>query len=622
MSEGRASIVGRIAIEAAAWYTIAGIFLAAYVGLAAAPLASVAAHLHIVTDCIIALACVRIVLFATGLPRPVFRLASSILLLVPLAGLILYYALVLVGVRSWGRVVTWDMVASYLPQAPLLVDATGISVWVVAAILALVCAALFWAVWIYCGRFDWVPLLASRVSRGPLLLAAAGLILVVSLDLHEDLVLPPIAEQEPFSLTLFPAAAAIRMQSIGVDRAAAARRDVVEDAARTSYQPDPKANRRNVILIVSDALRADHMGIYGYARDTTPNLGRLEAAGSARHSAPMHSVCSESVCGLLGLASSRYVHQFSSRMILLQEALARNGYRTVMIMGGDHSHFYGLRKLYGNVDSYFDGSSAEGHYINDDRLVVERVQAMPDWDGRPVMLQLHLMSTHMLGKRHEAFMTYLPSGNYFFVGNRTLGEDGKTYEKAVNFYDNGVRQFDSVVAEITEALRKKGYLANAVVAITGDHGEALGEHGNWSHQNSVYDEELRVPFVMVSYGYRAERPFDGHPMPSQVDIAPTILAELGIPRPATWSGLPLQEAARDDFAYFEQGSLLGLLDRRDPAHKWKYWEDRSRNTAYAFDLGADPAESRNAIAEAPAELKREWWLKTVPIKAQYTDLWH
>ena len=617
MSEVRvARIVGRIAIEAAAWYAMAGAFLASYVGLGA-PAASIAAHLHVVTAFVVALACVRIVLCAMRLPQPVFRVLSSILLLVPFATLLLYYCLVLVGVRSWGRVVTWDMVASYLPQASLLLEASGISMPAVVMAIVVVCAVLLWAIWVYVGKLDWVPLIVARASRATLLLATTGLFLVVTLDLHEYMILPPIAEQEPITLTLFPGSAAIRMQSHGVDRASAARRDLLEEAARSSYHPGANAIRRNVILIVSDALRADHMGIYGYARDTTPNLKRLDAAGMVRRSAPVHSVCSESVCGLLSLASSRYAHQFSSRMFLLQEVLARNGYRTAMIMSGDHTYFYGLRKLYGHLDSYSDGSSAKGYYINDDRLVVDRVAALPDWDGTPVMMQLHLMSTHMLGKRHEAAMAYLPSGNYFFVGNRTLGEDGKTYEKAVNFYDNGVRQFDSVVMEVTESLRKKGYLANAVIAITGDHGEALGEHGNWSHQNSVYEEELRVPFVLISYGYRAERPLDAHPMPSQVDIAPTILEELGIPRPSTWSGLALQQDAQDDFAYFEQGPLVGLLDRRDPKRKWKYWEDRSRETSYAFDLGADPAESRNVLAEVPAELKREWWLKTVPIKAQY-----
>src|ERR1700674_136763 len=145
MSEVRAArIAGRIAIEAAAWYATAGAFLAFYVGRAGAPAASIAAHLHIVTDFVIALACVRIALCAMGLPRPFFRVVSSILLLVPFATLLLYYCLVLVGVRSWGRVVTWDMIASYLPQTSLLLDASGISMPAVVAAIVLVCAALLW----------------------------------------------------------------------------------------------------------------------------------------------------------------------------------------------------------------------------------------------------------------------------------------------------------------------------------------------------------------------------------------------------------------------------------------------------------------------------------------------
>jgi glucan phosphoethanolaminetransferase (alkaline phosphatase superfamily) len=621
MSDVRpARIAGRVAIEAAAWYGMAGVFLAFYIGLVAAPSTSIAAHLHLLTDCLLVLACVRIALCAIGVPRPLFRLLSAAIVALPFTALALYYGLVIVGVRSWGRVITWDMVASYLPQAPLLMEASGLSFPLVMAGLALAAAALIGIAWIFIGRLDWVPLLVARMSRSTLALATIGVFLAATVDIHEELVLPPFAAQEPFSLTLFPASASTRLQTHGMDRAAALRRDAIEQTARASYRPDPNAAHRNVILIVSDALRADHLPIYGYARDTTPNLSKLAATGVLRHSQPVHSVCSESVCGLLGLAGSRYVHQFSNRMVVLQEVLSKHGYRTAMIMGGDHTHFYGLRDFYGKVDSYFDGSmAAAGRYSNDDRVVLEQVAAMPKFDGKPLMLQVHLMSTHLLSRREDQFAVFQPSGSYFFMGNRTLGADGKTYEKPVNYYDNGVRQFDFMVTQIIESLRKNGYLENAVVAITGDHGESLGDHGNWTHQNSLYEEELRVPFLVASFGYRPERPLDKHPFPSQVDIAPTILEELGMPRPSSWTGLPMQGEAQHEVVYFEQGALIGFLDPRDPKKPWKYFEDGRAKKVYAFDLAADPKETRNLFDEVPSAMKQDWWLKTVPIKAQYTD---
>jgi len=611
---GRRIVVGA-AVEAAVWYGAALAFLAAYVGIFHAPAASVLPHLHLLTDGILALALARLALASLPLPRRGLRALSAVLLTAAFAALLLFYGLALLGLKSWGRITSWELVATYLPQAPSLLDAAGFSLAAVLAVLGVAAAALLWGTWVFLRRLDWVPPAAAAISRVPLAFAALGLLLIVTLDVGRVMAVPPVAEQEPISLAIYPAHAAMAMETNPIDRAAWARRDLLEDAAVASYRPNPNAVRRNVVLIVSDALRADHMGIYGYGRDTTPHLSRMNAAGEVRVAPAVHTACSESLCGLLSLASSRYVHQFSSRMFVLQKVLKLHGYRTVMILGGDHTHFYGLREQYGHVDVYYDGSQAGDRYMNDDRLVVDRVGELPTWNGEPVMMQLHLMSSHLLGKRHAGSMAYLPAANYFFPANRT--ENGKVAAAAINFYDDGVREADSVIAAILESLRKKGYLANAVVAITADHGEGLGEHGLWAHQNSVYEEALRVPFLLISYGYHPEGNLAAHPLPSQVDIAPTLLQELHIPQPASWAGRALQLARADDFAYFEQGPLAGLLDRRDPSHPWKYWEDRAHGTSFAFDLGRDAAESRNVIGEVAPALKRDWQLAMLPLRAQY-----
>jgi Sulfatase. len=99
------------------------------------------------------------------------------------------------------------------------------------------------------------------------------------------------------------------------------------------------------------------MGLFGYQRDTTPNIARIAASATLRKAGIVHSSCADSSCGLLSLASSRFVHQFPARPFTLQEVLKRTGYRVHMILGGDHTNFYGLRKIYGAVDSYYDGAS-------------------------------------------------------------------------------------------------------------------------------------------------------------------------------------------------------------------------------------------------------------------------
>ena len=611
-------IIRRMALEALAWYAAVGVFLAAYVGVLGGRPEAVLPHLRLVTEAYLALAAVRIAASAV-LPSRAAAIASTLVALTGFAVLIAYYLLISVSLRSWGRVMTWEHIQSYAPQFPLVLDAMGVPAWMAALVAAVIAVSLLALAWLHVRRLDWVGILASRTAPARRGFVAVALLAIVIVDLHQYLILPPIDEREPVSLTFFSARRAIRMQSNGMDRASAERRDVDEDAARKAYRPSPAAQRRNVFLIVSDALRADHMDLYGYGRETTPNLAKLRAAGVMRVVPALHAVCSETFCGLLGLMGSRYLHQFPERMFTLSEVLKRNGYRTAMILGGDHTNFYGLRERYGPVDHYFDASSASQHYLNDDQVVVDHANGLPDWDGRPVVMQFHLMSSHMLGKRHEANSRYAPAANYFFVTNRGLGDDGKGYEKAVNYYDNGVREMDAVVSSLLEALRRKRYLEDAVVAITADHGESLGEHGLWGHQTALTEEMVRVPFLLLAYGYQPQSRLDANAWPSQVDVAPTILAELGMAAPTSWSGVALQGPVRHDFILFEQGPLLGLVDTRDARSPWKYWEDRGSGKAFAYNLAQDPRESRNAVSEVPAGLLRDWQRALVPIKAQYVD---
>jgi glucan phosphoethanolaminetransferase (alkaline phosphatase superfamily) len=592
-------IAGRLALDVAAWYLLPAAFLALAVAWRFLPAEAVAPHLRVMLMPLLALFLFRLAVAS--------RLAAALLTAALLAVMLAYYALVLVGLRSWGRVITWDLMKSYGAQAFTLADALELSVPLALGALALAVLALVAAAWLYLRRFDWAGA-ARRAASAPLLavvLSCGGALL--GIELYNFLAAPPTGRFEPVSLTFYPEEAAWDFQGHDIDRLKAARLDAAEDAERAAYRPAAAADRKNVILIVVDALRADHMGVYGYPRDTTPNLSRLEKAGALRKAPAVRAACASSLCGLLSIAGSRFLHQFSERPMTLQQALRRHGYRIHLVLSGDHTLFYGMRKAYGEVDSFFDAREKNYRYMNDDRLVLERLAGFPAWDGEPVMIQFHLMSVHVLGSRHGARFT--PAANYAL--HRERGPDGGPSERAVNYYDNGVLQADAMIQGILQTLEAKGYLKNSVVAITGDHGEAIGEHGRFQHANSVHEEVLRVPFVLLSYGYRPARAIDQQPLASQVDIAPTLLAELGMPRPRTWRGVPLQERVPRDFVYFQELWEVGLFDLRDPAALWKYWIDRKSGEEHAFNLSLDPGERRDAIAEAPPERRRAWRLRVL-----------
>src|SRR5262249_18426624 len=309
----------------------------------------------------------------------------------------------------------------------------------------------------------------------------------------------------------------------------------------------------------------------------------------------VRSSCSETACGLLSLTSSKYVFQFSNRPFTLQQVLKLHGYGIHMILGGDHTNFYGLKELYGEVDTYFDGAHASNSSMNDDQLVIDRAKSLNAWDGRPVMLQFHLMSTHVLGKRHESSIRYRPFASYFLPQFRTA----ENVERAVNFYDNGVVQADAMIGELLAILEAKHYLKNSLVVVTADHGEALGEHGIYVHGNSVYEETLRIPLMFLSYGYDPQ-PFDEQRRAvAQVDIAPTILAECGMALPKTWTGVPLQRFDKRDYTYFQERNDVGLIDYRDEANIVKFWTNTKSKRYFAFNLIRDEMEQSNTVEVLP-----------------------
>lgn len=461
--------------------------------------------------------------------------------------------------------------------------------------------AVFALAWALAGKLGWIALASRRIGpRTVVLVFFAGVGVCVA-EVYSFTAFPPVREREPVSLTFYPFHAATVLQNVAIDPLRAERLDTLEDAARSRYKPAPAARRRNVVLIVVDALRSDRMGVYGYFRDTTPHLDRLADAGVIRKPAQMRSACSASVCGLMSMLTSKFVHEFSSRPVSLHEVLTLHGYRTQMILGGDHSNFYGLKELFGRVDDYYDGSFSRDKYGNDDRVVLDRVAQMPAWDGTPAMIQFHLMSTHILGLRHKEHARFTPAASYVLPANRRA-------PLVDNFYDNGVVQADAVIHELLEALRAKGYLREALVVITADHGESLGEGGRYSHAQNIAEEALRIPLLLIAFGYRPEV-FRPGLVASQVDIAPTILAELGMASPERWSGMPLQAAVTRPYTYLQEGYAAGLIDHRDPRRLWKYWVDTHEAREYAHDLTADPHERANVIRSVPEPLKRAWRLE-------------
>jgi glucan phosphoethanolaminetransferase (alkaline phosphatase superfamily) len=581
-------------------------FLTAYVALFRAPDSAVAPHFYLIGSLCVAIAGLRLVLSVT-LGERVAKATSAALLATTALAMLAYYGLVLIGLAQWGRVVSADLVSAYVPQSGELLRTLGYPVWLAPAAFVALALIAGIAAYGFLHRYDWVTPFRRSVSRPIAAVLGFGLLAMAGLFAAE---LPHRgwgSRSEPVSLTLFPESGQTAMQSHALVGLRATQLDRAEDAVRAAYQPAKAARQSNVVLIVADALRADHLSLLGYSRPTSPNLDALAKAGALRLGSSVVTACNESSCGLRALAASRYVDTQSTRPITLQEVLRQHGYRAHLVLAGDHTSFYGLRESYGPVDSYFDGASQRARYVNDDRVMLDRLHAIGPWDGQqPVMFQFHLMSTHALGKRFDETPEFGPSENYGGLRSLHAKDAAEFQQRAVNFYDRGVLQADHVVNEILALLKAGGYLRNALVVITGDHGESLGEHGRYTHAKSVWEQALRVPFVVIAFGEAEPGRLDAGKVASQVDIAPTLLRALDMPIPSSWEGRALQDLPAARIVYFQQAQYIGLIDSRTDGKLYKHWHDVGRGEQFTFDLLTDPGETQDLSASIPDALRQEW----------------
>ena len=602
----------QISMELGAWFLLPVMFLYFYVNHGLAPASSIAPHLLIVALAVAMFFVIRVALACIAPARHwVDRGFATVVYAVVLLLELLYYPLVIAGLKSWGQVISWDLIKSYAPQLPSLALALDVPFWETLMGLGSLMAVIVWCIWRLCGRFDWPQRIAECIlsppmrGRGGLLLCGGFCLCAVKMSLI--FYFADTRTGEPIVKTLFPSRESSWFHGFQTGKSAHHEFDGEHDAARASYQPGKLSTPKNLVLIVVDALRPDHLSFYGYGRRTTPHLDLLAVSPRvhARRVDNMRAICSLSICGLFGIASSRYVHQASSRPFTLQQVLRLHGYQVRMILGGDHTNFYGLRSLYGEIDSYIDGSDPSAKYMNSDEWVIEKTAELPSWNGRPVMLQFHLMSAHPLSARPVEFARFKPATSY------GVQQFGKTPEirNVVNFYDNGVLQADYRIHQLVKLLRDKKYLDNALVVITADHGDALGEHGQFSHGRGVREAGIRIPFILLSFGYTPPALSATHPVTSQVDIGPTLLTELGMPIPPVWHGKALQFDQPRDFIFVQQGDESGLFDLRHPPSVWKYWLKTSTWQEFAFNLKTDPGEYKEALNSTRGiahNLRAEW----------------
>jgi glucan phosphoethanolaminetransferase (alkaline phosphatase superfamily) len=493
-----------------------------------------------------------------------------------------------------GSNVTYTLARIWLEDWRAGGDMLALSRWVgvslallVAAVFAAHLAAAHW----FAGQIDALlrPSLTTRqaLRRGA---CATAIVIAYGLYLHHLSWRTPRSEL----LTSDPILAFLRSSIDIYDDsylALAERLKAEEPRCRAAAAAPRPFDRRNVILIIVDSLRADHLSLYGYGRPTTPFLDALAAAGRLRKVDFATSTCAESNCGILSTLASKTLRRQIAGDFKLPDLLHDQGYKTFFVLSGSHD-WHGLRDLYGTEQTlYFEGRDSRRYGRSDDRLLFEGLERVPDAGG-PAFFYFHLMSAHLVGTKQDQYKIYRPSN----VSNDWAALFNGAYdrESVVNNYDNGVTQADATIRELFASLERKGYLRGSVVVILGDHGEGLGERGpsNYGHVTSLYQEFIRIPLLVYDDpGVR----YDNLQFATQIDVAPTIADRLGLPVPSCWDGHSLYRGPIAPLTVHQttlKRPAYALVYRHD-GRIYKYMYSYPGRREEIYDLTADPRERTN-----------------------------
>lgn len=176
-----------------------------------------------------------------------------------------------------------------------------------------------------------------------------------------------------------------------------------------------------------------------------------------------------------------------------------------------------------------------------------------------------------------------------------------------NRYVGALRSSDAAIGSILDRLAKDGRLSDTLVVVLGDHGEAFGEHGFLVHSNSIFEEEVHIPLLMINDNIDGE---SFETLGGIIDIGPTIFDILGRQPPAGWQGRSLFDTHRSPRVHMFSINQDMITGYREGNHKYIY--KLSTDRAQIFDLASDPGETKDISTPTSRELIRRYsagWLR-------------
>ena len=420
---------------------------------------------------------------------------------------------------------------------------------------------------------------------------------------------------------------------LGNGRIAVALAAALTGAACGNPGPPPPGERSSLVLVTVSSLRADHLGIYGYPRNISPNLDLFGAAGAVFLEAltPWPETGRGAAALLTGVDPSRSTRGEPARLGeegTLASMLRAHGYRTLGAV--NHPALaaeLGFARGFDEFREHWGGDAAGGA----DAVRDFGVDALRTATGEsPVFVWLHFSApspphsppAEDLDAVRSDEMT--PAGPRFRGGPQPAAAvtGGAGYGEMADRYDASIRWVDRAVGAVLSSLASDPLAGKALFVVAGLHGESLGEHGPpFETPRTLFQETLQVPLLLGWPGN------DGSRFPAETrfgsavgigDVGPTALELIGVPLPETLPmgtiGKSLVRALQGDeprphrrlYAQSERG-LFGVFNGRLRMLRIPVPGQQAPLFAL-FNLVRDPNEAENAYVQASSSME--------PFKAQ------
>ena len=394
----------------------------------------------------------------------------------------------------------------------------------------------------------------------------------------------------------------------------------------------------NVLVIVVDTLRADHLPAYGYQSGSTPELDRFaEDAIRYEQAFANASWTRPSFASIMSgrFASSHSVMAKSDSLPddveTLAESMSRGGYATAGFVTNfnvePHYNFQQGFDTYEFLEPEFvlgaDSASSKLLLVQSLRRVIRRVTSMaggaqPGGDYQDAETVNRRIGAWLNDAPTESpwflFTAYMDPHDPYFVHPY----DGEGYSRAAHqhpeleeadrlrtLYDGEITYWDEQFGALMDELRQRGLYDDMMIVVTSDHGEEFADHGGFWHGTTLYDEQVHVPLFVKLPGNERAGTRVGHWVQS-VDLMPTILRRVGLEIPRGVQGGDLNEGTTRVFAEeSHEGNILGSLRELRDFEELKIivandGNPRGLAPVELYRVADDPGETEN-IADAERE---------------------